>query len=208
MQTRNYWRGILFSVFCCTALLAQGEQAFGHCDTLTGPVVLAAQEALNKGDIAPALKWVNHEQEKEVREAFNKTLAVREKGADIKELADRCFYETLVRLHRAGEGAPYTGLKHEKPGPAVTMADEALQKGSAAVLEKMLVKEVSDGLSSRYQAALDKRKRSGQSVEAGRAYVEAYIEYAHYVEGIMGVIQGKGHGGEAAEKSHGHDHET
>ena len=146
MKTKNHGRNILFVVFCCTTLLVQSEQVFGHCDTLTGPVVLAAQEALNKGDITPVLKWVKKEQEKEVKEAFKKTLAVREKGADIKELADMYFYETLVRLHRAGEGAPYTGLKHEKPEPAITLADEALQKSSVAVLEKMLVKEVSDGL--------------------------------------------------------------
>jgi hypothetical protein len=207
MKTKNHWRSILFSVFCSSALLVQGEQVFGHCDTLTGPVVLDAQEALNKGDVTPVLKWVKKEQEKEVKEAFKKTLAVREKGADSEKLADRYFYETLVRLHRAGEGAPYTGLKHEKPEPAITMADEALQKGSVAVLEKMLVKEVSDGLSSRFHAALDKRKRSGQSVEAGRAYVEAYIDYTHYVEGIMRVIQGKVHSGEAAEELHSQNHD-
>jgi hypothetical protein len=207
MKTKNHWRSILFSVFCCTALLVQGEQAFGHCDTLTGPVVLAAQEALNKGDITPVMKWVKKEQEKEVHEAFKKTLAVRGKGADIKELADMYFYETLVRLHRTGEGAPYTGLKQEKPEPAITMADEALQKGSAVVLEKMLAKQVFDGLSYRFNAALDKKKRSEQSIEAGRAYVEAYIDFTHYVEGIMRIVQGKGHGEETAEKSHNHDHE-
>lgn len=207
MKTKNHWLSILFAVFCSTIPLMQGHEALGHCDTLTGPVVLAAQEALNKGDITPVLQWVKKDQEKEVSQAFKRTMAVREKGADIKELADMYFYETLVRLHRAGEGAPYTGLMHEKSEPATMMADEALQKGSAELLQKMLGKQVSDGLSYRFNAALDKKKRSVQSVEAGRAYVAAYIEYTHYVEGIMQVIQKKGHGGAPAEKPHNHDHE-
>jgi hypothetical protein len=85
--------------------------ASAHCDTLDGPVVMTAKAALEKGDVTPVLKWVRKEDEKEIREQFKKTLTVRAKGPEAKELADMYFFETLVRIHRAGEGAPYTGLK-------------------------------------------------------------------------------------------------
>jgi hypothetical protein len=85
--------------------------AFAHCDTLDGPVVIAAKTALEKKQIAPVLKWVKAEHEPELKAAFVRTLAVRSLGADARELADQFFFETLVRLHREGEGAPYTGLK-------------------------------------------------------------------------------------------------
>ena len=84
---------------------------FAHCDTLDGPVVKTARAALEKGDVTPILKWVKKENEAEIRDLFKKTLSVRSKGKEAQELADMYFLETLVRVHRAGEGEPYTGLK-------------------------------------------------------------------------------------------------
>lgn len=79
---------------------------WAHCDTLDGPVVQAAKKALEKGDITPVLKWVKKENEAEVRDTFQKTPTVRGKGPEAQELADRYFFESLVCIHRAGEGAP------------------------------------------------------------------------------------------------------
>ena len=31
-----------------------------------------------------------------------------------------------------------------------------------------------------------------ESVDAGREYVEAYVEYVHYVEGLHNAVAGKG----------------
>ncbi|MDH3838545.1 MAG: DUF6448 family protein, partial [Desulfobacteraceae bacterium] len=132
MSTRNYLARIMLAFLgiglLCTAL---SKNAFAHCDTLDGPVVQTARIALEKGDVKPLLKWVRADDEKEIRVAFQKTLAVRAKGAKAKELADMYFFETLVRIHRAGEGAPYTGLKPgEAVDPAVALADKALESGS------------------------------------------------------------------------------
>src|SRR4030065_373974 len=80
--------------------------AGAHCDTLAGPVVVTAKAALEKGDVTPILKWVKKGNEGEIKEAFKKTLAVRKQGKEAQELADMYFFETLVRIHRAGEGAP------------------------------------------------------------------------------------------------------
>src|SRR3990172_5644367 len=77
---------------------------FAHCDTMDGPVVVEARAALEKGEVTPALKWVKPEYEEEVKAAFAKAIQVRSKGPEAKEVADAYFLETLVRLHRSGEG--------------------------------------------------------------------------------------------------------
>jgi hypothetical protein len=86
-------------------------RALAHCDGLDGPVVKAAQRALETRNPALVLIWVQEKDEREIQTAFEQTLAVRELSPQAKALADRFFFETLVRVHRAGEGAPFTGLK-------------------------------------------------------------------------------------------------
>src|SRR5210317_1037120 len=147
MATRNYLVRIMVAFLgiglLCTAL---SKNVFAHCDTLDGPVVQTARIALEKGDVTPLLKWVHADDEKEIRVAFQKTLAVRAKGAEAKELADMYFFETLVRIHRAGEGAPYTGLKPgEAVDPAVALADKALESGSVDKLVDVLTKAMANG---------------------------------------------------------------
>jgi hypothetical protein len=158
-----------------------------HCDTMNGPVVTAAKLALEKGDVTPVLKWVKPEAEVEIRAAFNQTLTVRKTGPQARELADRYFFETLVRVHRAGEGAPYTGLKPAATPiePAVEAADKALD-GSASIdaVVKLVTGGITNGIRQRWQQAADAKKHANESVEAGRKYVAAYVEYVHYVENL------------------------
>jgi len=162
-----------------------------HCDTLDGPVVATAKLALQKDDVTPVLKWVNKESEKEVREAFASTIKVRSQGEDARKLADMHFFETLVRLHRAGEGEPFTGLK--PPGtidPAFQAADKALAEGAIDELAAEIAKSVQDGIRKRFAEVIEKKKHADDSVDAGRAYVAAYIEYAHFIEAIHTIASG------------------
>ena len=165
--------------------------AGAHCDTLDGPVVAAARTALEKRDITPVLKWVRASEEEEISGAFQRTLAVRAKGPAEQELADLYFFETLVRVHRAGEGAPYTGLK---PGaaidPAVALADRALESGSVDRLVDVLTGAVAEGIRARHSDTEAKQRRADDSVAEGREFVESYVEFTHYVEGLHGLIQG------------------
>jgi len=157
--------------------------AFAHCDTLDGPVVKTAETALKKGDITPVLKWVKEENEQEIKELFKKTLIVRTKGKEARELADRYFLETLVRLHRAGEGMPYTGLKPAGVvEPAVVEADKALESGSAENLIKLITETASQGIQEQFDQAKEAKKHADLDVKAGRVFVEAYVEFTHYVE--------------------------
>jgi hypothetical protein len=84
--------------------------ALAHCDGLDGPVVNAARLALQTGDLNRVLIWVRPEDSGLIKRAFEDALAVRSLGSGAQALADEQFFETLVRLHRGGEGAPYTGL--------------------------------------------------------------------------------------------------
>lgn len=182
-----------------------------HCDTMDGPVVITAKMALEKGDVTPVLKWVKKEHEGEIRNAFEKTLAVRVKGPEAKELADMYFFETLIRLHRAGENAPYTGLKPAGTdlGPAVAGADKALESGSVEEIAKLVTEAVSTGIHQRFHRVMEKKTHADESVDAGREFVEAYIEFVHYVERVYLDATGETtHTGESekSENEEGHHH--
>lgn len=55
-------------------------------------------------------------------------------------MADNYFFETLVRVHRAREGAPYTGQKPAAPdfGPAIPAGAKALEAGPVEPVVKLL----------------------------------------------------------------------
>lgn len=127
-------------------VLATSAQASAHCDTTRGPVVMAARAALDAGEPNLVLHWVRPDDEAAVREAFQHTIEVRALGPEAKALADRYFFETLVRIHRAGEGAPYTGLTDGEPEPIIAATDRALARGSTDEIEQQLVGAVRAGL--------------------------------------------------------------
>ncbi|MBI5639977.1 MAG: hypothetical protein HZA17_06080 [Nitrospirae bacterium] len=172
-----------------------------HCDTLDGPVVVTAKTALEKGDITPVLKWVRKEDEKEIRNLFDKTLVVRKQSKEAKELADMYFFETLVRIHRAGESAPYTGLKAAGAvEPSVAAADKALETGSVDKLVKLVNDAAEKGIRERFTHALETKKHADHGVEYGRKFVATYVEFTHYVERLhMDAMGPSGHGHEKAE---------
>lgn len=157
---------------------------FAHCDTLNGPVVAAARIALQRGDVTPVLQWIPAASEPELRQAFRQTLVVRAKGDDAREVADRWFFETVVRLHRAGEGMPFTGLKSDPPEEVIARADAAIGKGSVDDLANDLGKDVAAGVRLRFNRLMEASKTADQNVESGRRYVAAYIDFTHYIEQI------------------------
>ena len=173
------------------AIFAAGA-VFAHCDTLNGPVIPEAKAALAAGDVTPVLKWIKPGNEAEIRAAFAKAVAVRGQSPEAQELADQYFLETLVRLHRAGEGAPYTGLKDEPVEPIVALADGALDSGSADEMIGKITGHVSHAIREKFDRALEARKHKDDSVEAGREYVEAYVAYVHFVEGIHAAVMATG----------------
>jgi hypothetical protein len=171
-------------VLCLTLV---PRAAIAHCDTLDGPVVKDARAALDSKDVIAVLKWVRHDKEGEIREAFQHALGVRALGSEARALADRFFFETLVRVHREGEGAPYTGLKPAGTAidPGIAASDRALETGSVEPLVKLLSAEVDKGLRHRFAQAAEARKHADESIEKGRRYVAGYVEFMHYAERLL-----------------------
>lgn len=181
-------------VLCLTLV---PRAAIAHCDTLDGPVVKDARAALESKDVTSVLKWVRQDKEAEIREAFQHALGVRALGSEARALADRFFFETLVRVHREGEGAPYTGLRPAGTAvdPGIAASDTALETGSVDPLVKLLSAEVDKGLRQRFAQAAEARKHADQSIEKGRQYVTAYVEFMHYAERLLqDATTGAAHG--------------
>lgn len=170
------------------------QRANAHCDTLDGPVVTDAKAALDKADPLPVLKWVKPADEAEIRDAFMQALKVRGLNADARKLADLYFFETVVRVHRAGEGAPYTGLKPAgtEIDPGIAAADKSLTTGEVSPVIAMVSEEIAKGITTRFQHTLEMKQHMNESVDQGRRFVEAYVEYIHYVERLIGDASGKG----------------
>lgn len=187
------------------ALLVFGaDAALAHCDGLDGPVVKAAQQALQTKNVNLVLIWVKKENEPELKSVFQQTLAVRKLSPESRALADRHLFETLVRLHRAGEGAPYTGVKPagRDLGPAIPAADRAIESGRTAELETLLIRDVRDGLRESFARVQASGKYDPNDVAAGREYVKAYVEYIHFVERLHDATINPAAGHYAEAESH------
>lgn len=180
--------------------------AFGHCDGMDGPVVTLARKSLETGNVNLVLPWVQEKDEAEIRAAFEQAKSVRKLDAKAKELADRFFFETLVRVHRAGEGAAFTGLKPagRDLGPAIPAADKALVDGSIDRAVKLLTDAIREGLHHHFHTAFERRKFDVNDVKAGREYVEAYVPYIHYVERLWEDAKGAAHGHHEEHAAHAH----
>lgn len=172
--------------------LAAPAGARAHCDAIDGPVVTAANEALQQGDVTPVLKWIKPEYEEEVRQAFDAARALRSRGSDVRDVAERAFFETLVRLHRAGEGEPYTGLKPEgSQAPVFVALDRALASGSLEEPLAAIMNEVEAGLRQRFTRVREAQRSADDHVEAGRAYVAAYADLLRYADRVYAAATGQ-----------------
>jgi hypothetical protein len=185
-------------------LLFGADYAFAHCDGLDGPVVKAAQKALQTNNVNLVLIWVQKKSEPELKDVFQQTIAVRKLSPESKAVADRHLFETLVRLHRAGEGAPYDGLKPagRDLGPAIPAADRAIESGENAAVETLLVNELRASLRKSFGHVQAKRKYDVNDVAAGREYVKAYVEYIHFVERLHEASTNKAAGHFVETESH------
>ena len=185
----------VLAVFLLASLSAEA-----HCDAEDGPVAMAARKALETKNVNLALPYVPAEFEPELTADFQQALVVRDKGPEARTLADRYFMETAVRLHRAGEKAPYLGLKPAGTdfGPAIRAAEKALESGTPDAIIKLLSEELTHGIAVRLRHALSKKAATMEpttkaEVQAARERVSAELGLIGYVEGVHLTITGGGH---------------
>lgn len=150
-----------------------------HCDSKDGPVVKAAARALLEGSVDVVLPYVPGGSEAEVRAAFHKTMAARACGEAAAEVADEWFYETVVRVHRAGEGAPFTGLKPSGLGHGVVVpvAERAIESGAVDELVDLLTAALESEIRDKFGRVMALQSSRGASVAEAREYVEAMLGF-------------------------------
>ena len=196
--------GTLAVVVGMVIALGSPAPASAHCDSTSGPVVGAARESLESGDVRPVLAYVKPEAEAELSAAFQSTQTVRQAGGAAQDLADRYFYETAVRLHRQGEGASYTGLKEiADVGPALTAAEQALETGDVDTVSAVIDSTLRAELRERYQAVVAARERAAHegTVASARARAEAELAFETYVDRVYEAALGQAvHNQEAVER--------
>jgi len=159
--------------------------ASAHCDTADGPTVTDGRRALDSGNVNIALKWVRPEDENELRTAFERARRVRAVGGEAGALADDWFLENLVRIHRAGEGAGYDGIKPSGTviPPQVRAADEALERGTIEPLRGLIETGRWAELEKRFTHALGLKNFDTDDLIAARHYMDAYVSFFKYAEG-------------------------
>jgi hypothetical protein len=192
---------VLFVVVTIAAL-AIPQPAEAHCDSEQGPVATAAHQALEKGNVKLILPYVKPEAENELVAAFKQAREVRKAGGDAKELADRYFIETAVRLHREGEGAPYTGVTDEITPKAILVADKAMATGSLDETYKFLDDAMKKGIQEKYEAVVKAREAAKElgTVEAQRERAEAELIFEKYVYELFSLASA------AEPPAEGHSH--
>lgn len=187
--------GSLFLLLMLTVFM--GTPVSAHCDSYDGPVIKDAVKALETNNVNLVLKWVSPEQGKEIIPLFNRTYQLKSGDKEVYAIIEKHFFETLVRLHRETEGAPYTGLKPAgTTKQIIQMTDEAIKAGS---MDDFLVKfnsHINKVIREKYQKVSKLNKVKDNSTELGREFVEAYVDYTHTVEALDDIMEhGGGHEG-------------
>jgi len=183
-------RGIL-AVMMIALIAIMPQPLSAHCDSYDGPLIKDALKALETSDVKPVLKWIDEKYEPEITGLFDKTASLRGGDKEVYAIVEKHFLETLVRLHREGEGAPFTGLKPAgSASPIVVMADQAIASGEVKTLTTKLDAHLNKVLTDKYNEVMEKSLRKDNSIAEGREYVKAYVEYTHFLEAIHALIEG------------------
>lgn len=166
------------------------KPAVAHCDSYDGPVITDARHALETNNVELVLKWINKSQENEIRALFEKTVNLKNSDDEIYQIVEKHFLETLVRLHRETEGAPYTGLKPAgTTKPIIMLTDQAISSGDIENLLTKLNNHIGQVIDEKYKKVQELNKVKNESAERGREYVHAYVDYTHTVEAVHDIVE-------------------
>ena len=181
---------------------------------MDGPVVMAARAALQQGRPDPVLAYVPAAAEAEMRDAFQRALAARAAGGAAAAVAEQWLFETAVRLHRAGEGQPFTGLRPAGLGfgPVVPLAEQALAGGDPRPLFRFLTDAMHQELHRRFDRARHLAQAAQEhlgDVAAARERTSAELSFMVWAHGTYLAFAKDPHASHAGQASaaaaaHGH----
>ena len=199
-----YFFATLLIILAGAFLVFKPATAKAHCDTMDGPTAKDGLQALESGNINHALKWVEPQYEAELKDIFALSRKVRTLGKDAQQLADRYFLENLVRVHRAGEGEGFTGLKpHGVPmDEKVAAADLSIHTGSFEPMKELFSDEELPELEKRFHEAMRLKQFDVDDVHAARTFIAAYVNYFKLAEGEEHAHGAHGHSAHSAHAGH------
>lgn len=193
LQNRKSYMSIFSIVLIASFLIFSSLPASAHCDSFDGPTIKDARKALETNNLNLVLKWITPEQEKEIIPLFNKTYSLKAGDKEVYAIVEKHFFETLVRLHRETEGAPFTGLKPAGTTKTIVkLSDQALESKN---IDDFLVKlntHIGKVLREKYEKVAALEKVKNDSPEKGREYVKAYVDYTHTIEAIHDIAEQSG----------------
>jgi hypothetical protein len=175
----------LVPLFILSMFILSTNTTFAHCDTMDGPLIADARKAMGQNNVNYVLKWVSVANESEIRDAFNLVMKVKGLSPEAKELSEKYFFDTLVRIHRAGEGEPFTGVKPSGTpiDDKVLAADKSIEIGNLSPLKNMVSKDILQELTKRFNKVMSLKNFDVNNVAAGREYIEAYVQFFKFAEG-------------------------
>lgn len=164
-----------------------------YCDTMDGPIVTAAEIALEMENINYVLPFVKKEHETELKEAFEKSVIVRELSGEAAEIADYWFFETAVRLHMLGAGKPYSGIKQSglNKEHIILKAQDAVENQDKTALEDLLLESLRDAIEKKYEITISKKDYDVNDTEAARNYLNSLFDLVEFSNEILKIIESK-----------------
>jgi hypothetical protein len=102
----------------------------------------------------------------------------------------------VVRVHRAGEHAPYTGLKPAglDVGPVIPLAEKAVESGDIEQVYRLLAADLHSQLAQRLAQVTRLAGTKAESVSAARNYVAAMLGFEVYTNQVFRALHTDPHG--------------
>lgn len=170
-------------------LLAPHCVVYAHCDTLDGPVVTAARKSIQTGNRNYILVWVKKQDETAITAVFERVLADLRAASspESKAKVETELFESLVKIHREGEGARYEGLQPAgSVEPEIALADKAINTGEInTVLSRIESPKNKEIITHLFHDVHGKSNYDIDDVDAGRNYVNSYVVFIHAVEAAI-----------------------
>jgi hypothetical protein len=164
-----------------------------YYDTMDGPIVTAAELALEMENVNYVLPFVKKEFETELKEAFDNAVIVRELSGEAAEVADQWFFETAVRLHMVGVGKPYTGIKHSglNREHIILKAYSAIENQDKTALETLLLDSLREAIETRFEVTISKKDYDVNDIDAAREYMNFERDFVEFCNELLELIKSK-----------------
>jgi hypothetical protein len=189
---------VMSSAVALAIVFGVSGAARAHCDAEDGPVANAVKKALETGNINLVLPYAPASAEAELKATFAEARKVRTLGSDARKLADRSFLQTTIRLHRAGEGATFTGIKPAgiNYGPMIPAAERAIETGNPETIKAVLIEGIDHVLGEKLAHVRELRKVTSEpanydEVAPARERISAELGFITFAEGVHQAVLGK-----------------